>query len=188
MKQPLFLLQMAGTSGAGKSTLARRISQHTGAVVIDYDVIKSAALDAGIGWDDAGRVGYGASRALADSLLCQGNSVILDSPCRFQQIVDAGVAIAVERGAAYGFIECVLNDERMLRQRMTTRQRHRSQRRAFDVPPPDAPHDGMADATGTIRIPETKFPTSPWLRIDTHHSVDECLERALRYLAERLSA
>lgn len=181
----MFLLQMAGTSGVGKSTLARLIGKHTGAVVVDYDVVKSAALDAGVAWDNAGKVGYGASRALADSLLQQGISVVLDSPCRFQQIVDQGLAIAGIRGATYAFIECVLLDEDMLRQRMQTRQRHRSQRVAFDVPPPDAPNDVMADVAGVIHIPETKVPTSPWVRIDTHQPLDHCLTRALAYLNER---
>ncbi len=93
---PSFLLQMAGRSGAGKSTLARLVGARTGAVVIDLDVVKTASLDAGSTWDLAGRIGYEASRALADSLLGQRRSVILDSPCRFQQIVDGGSAIAVQ--------------------------------------------------------------------------------------------
>ena len=38
---------MAGTSGVGKSTLAQQIATQTGAVTIDLDVIKSAALEAG---------------------------------------------------------------------------------------------------------------------------------------------
>ncbi|MDP9310267.1 MAG: ATP-binding protein [Chloroflexota bacterium] len=185
MQRSLFLLQMAGTSGVGKSTLARLIGQHTGAAVVDYDVVKSAALDAGVAWDQAGRVGYGASRAIADSLLHQGMSVILDSPCRFQQIVDEGSNLARMRGAVYGFIECVLTDEPVLRQRMQTRRRHRSQRRAFDVPPPDAPNDVMANAAGGIRIPESKVPTTPWIRIDTAQSVEQCLALAIQYLDDR---
>jgi hypothetical protein len=49
------------------STLARLIGQHTWAVVIDYDVVKSAALDAGVTWDMGGRIGYEGSRAVVDS-------------------------------------------------------------------------------------------------------------------------
>jgi predicted kinase len=128
MTWPLFLLQMAGTSGAGKSTLAHLLGQRTGAAAIDYDVVKSAALDAGAAWDLAGRVGYGASRAIAATLLRQGRSVILDSPCRFQMIVDEGTAIARASGAAYAFVECVLGDEPELRRRMQARPRQRSQR------------------------------------------------------------
>jgi predicted kinase len=95
---PPFLLQIAGGSGAGKSTLACLIGKRTGAVVIDLDAIKPAALDAGSPWDLAGRIGYGVSCAVAGSLLGQRKSVILDSPCRFQQIVDRGSAIAEQHG------------------------------------------------------------------------------------------
>lgn len=184
MAWPLFLLQMAGTSGAGKSTLAHLLGQRTGAATIDYDVVKSAALDAGAAWDLAGRVGYGASRALAAALLRQGHSVILDSPCRFQMIVDEGTAIARASGAAYAFVECVLGDEPELRRRMQARPRQRSQRLAFDRPPPDAPGDVLADASGTIHVPASALPPGPWLRVDTAQPIEHCLEQALRYLAE----
>ncbi len=180
----MFLLQMAGVSGAGKSTLARLIGQHTGAVVIDYDVVKSAALEAGVTWDEAGRVGYGASRAVADSVLAQGLSVVLDSPCRFRQIVDEGLAIAKARGAAYTFIECTLLDEGLMRHRIQTRERYRSQRVAFDVPPPEAPGDPKAVANYSH---ETEYPESPWLRISTQQAQEQCLALALNYLSSRSS-
>lgn len=181
----MFLLQMAGVSGAGKSSLARSIGRHTGAVVIDYDVVKSAALDTGFTWHEAGRIGYGTSRAVADSLLAQGLSVVLDSPCRFQQIVDEGTAIAQSRGAAYAFIECGIVDEDVVRQRMNARERYRSQRVAFDVPPPDAPFDPKAVADYSHN---TKYPTSPWLFIDTQQSPEHCLTLALDYLNNRANS
>jgi predicted kinase len=183
----LFLVQMAGMSGVGKSTLARRLADYLRAVVLDYDLVKSAALDAGAAWELAGGVGYRASHALADAILHQGNSVILDSPCRFQQLVDVGTSIASRRGATYAFIECILADENELRRRMSIRPRHRSQRRAFDIPPPDAPNDVMRDEAGQIRIPQSKVPASPWLQIDMSQSLDSCLANAQAYLA-RLDA
>ena len=42
-----FLLQMAGMPGSGKSALARLIGRSTKAIVIDKDVLKTAALEAG---------------------------------------------------------------------------------------------------------------------------------------------
>src|SRR5262245_39655858 len=92
----LFLLQMGGTSGTGKSALAHMIGQQTGAVIIDYDVIKSAALDAGAEWELSGRIGYMTGWALANAVLLQGASVILDSPSRFRQIVEQGAAIGID--------------------------------------------------------------------------------------------
>lgn len=188
MESKVFLLQMAGTSGAGKSTLARLIGEWTGAVVIDYDVLKSAALDAGATWDLAGRTGYRTGQAIAGSVLQQGMSVILDSPSRFQQIVDTGLATAAAHDATYAFVECVLPDETELRRRLQGRQRQRSQRMAFDIPPPDAPNDVMADASGIVRVPESKFPSSPWLKIDTRQSPARCLALVLEYLDGLCSA
>jgi hypothetical protein len=117
-------------------------------------------------------------------LLEQGISVILDSPCRFEFIIDGGTAIAAKHSVPYAFIECVLTDEDELRRRMQTRKRHRSQRVAFDKPPTDAPNDVMVDASGEIIIHETKYPSSKWLQVDTSQSVDQYLDRALDYLAE----
>lgn len=179
-----FLLQMAGASGTGKSSLALAIIQQVDAVIIDLDIVKSTALDAGTSWDMAGRIGYGVSRAIAKSILEQGKNVILDSPCRFQQIVDEGTAIASQMGVIYAFIECVLPDETLNRQRMKHRLRHRSQRVAFDRPPPDAPHDAMKDNTGKIKVPQTIYPDSPWIQVDTAQLLEVCVEEALAYLRD----
>lgn len=42
----MFFLQMSGFPGSGKSTLARFVAQHTGAVVIDHDIVKTALMEA----------------------------------------------------------------------------------------------------------------------------------------------
>ena len=182
IKNNLFLLQMAGTSGTGKSTLAQKIAQQTAAVVIDYDVIKSAALEAGTSWDMSGRVGYRASRAIASSLLEQGISVILDSPCRFEFIVNGGLALAAQYHIPYAFIECLLTDEDELRRRIQSRKPQRSQRVAFDKPPIDAPTDVMTNKTGKILIHQTKYPESPWLQVDTSKPITQNIKHALTYL------
>jgi len=58
---------MAGAPGTGKSALAAALGQQIGAVVLDKDVVKSALLDAGIGWETAGVAASEAMFALADS-------------------------------------------------------------------------------------------------------------------------
>lgn len=173
---------MAGTSGVGKSTLAQRIASRTGAVIIDLDVIKSAALEAGASWDMSGRVGYRASHAIADSLLKQGLSVILDSPCRFDFIVDSGMTLAAKHKIPYAFIECVLADQDELKRRMSHRKRQRSQRAAPDQAPTDAPTDTMVNETGNIMLHKTKYPKSPWLQVDMSEPVQQVLEKSLVYL------
>ena len=66
MTKPLLLIQMAGRSGVGKSTLAKLVAPKIGAVIIDYDTLKTAALEAGCSWYLAAAVGYGASRAITN--------------------------------------------------------------------------------------------------------------------------
>ena len=69
MTEAPFLLQMAGAPGSGKSALARLIGRCTDAVVIDKDVLKTAALEAGADDTLAGGIAYEAFFALADHLL-----------------------------------------------------------------------------------------------------------------------
>jgi len=186
-KRDLFLLQMAGSSGVGKSTLAQKIALQTAAAVIDYDVIKSAALEAGTTWDMSGRIGYRASHAIAGSLLKQGISVVLDSPCRFEFIVDSGTALAAELSVPYAFIECMLADENELRRRMQSRKRQRSQRVAFDQAPVDAPLDVMTDEAGKINMSQTKHPKSRWLQVNTGELIEQNVEQAMLYLKELIT-
>ena len=82
----LFLLQMAGVPGSGKSALARLIGRATDAVVLDKDVLKTAALEAGIEEPAAGSVAYESFFALANHLLGQDRSVVLDSPSFWETI------------------------------------------------------------------------------------------------------
>jgi hypothetical protein len=130
----------------------------------------------------SGRVGYGASRAIAGSLLEQGTSVILDSPCRFEFIVDGGTALAAKYSVPYAFIECVLADEDERRRRMQSRKRQRSQRVAFDKAPADAPTDVMTDEAGKTIMHKTKYPKSRWLQVDTSESIEQNVEQSLAYL------
>ena len=95
-----FLLQLAGLPGSGKSALGRLIATRTGAVLLDKDVLKTAALDAGAGDSLAGQIAYESFFALAAHLLGQDVSVVLDSPSFYDTIPAKGAAIAAERLAS----------------------------------------------------------------------------------------
>ncbi|WP_165356756.1 AAA family ATPase [Nocardioides zhouii] len=84
------LVQMSGIPGTGKSTLAARLGERLGYVVLDTDVVKSALLRSGIPLEQSGRATYAATLDVAAHLLAQGQSVILDSPCRYPELLDAG--------------------------------------------------------------------------------------------------
>ena len=161
-----FLLQMAGVPGSGKSALARLIARATGAVVIDKDVLNTAALETGAGESIAGGIAYEASSALADHLLGQGHCVVLDSPSFWATIPAKGAAIAQERCVPYYFIECVCDDREELARRLRDRPRLRSN-----------PGEEALEMQA-----ETIAPAGAYLRIDTTQLLERCLQLALDYL------
>ncbi len=163
MADKLFLLQMAGAPGSGKSALARLIGRCAGAVVIDKDVLKTAALATGTEDQPAGRIAYEGFFGLAGHLLGQGHSVVLDSPSFYETIPAKGAAIAAERQAPYYFIECICADEAELRRRLRDRPRLPSQ--------PSEPVEA-----------QTIAPAGAYLRIDTTQPIERCLALALDYL------
>jgi predicted kinase len=167
MTETSFLLQMAGAPGSGKSALARLIGSCTDAVVIDKDVLKTAALEAGADEALAGGIAYEAFFALADHLLGQSWSVILDSPCYFETIASKGAAIAARRHVSYHFIECVCADREELARRLRDRSRLPTQ------------PDDIAEADPAR---ETIAPTGAYLRVDTTQPIERCLALALDYL------
>jgi predicted kinase len=161
-----FLLQMAGVPGSGKSALARLIGARSDAVVLDKDVIKTAALDAGADEKLAGPLAYEAFFALANHLLGQELAVVLDSPSFWETIPARGAAIAAERMVPYYFIECYCPDRGELARRLRERSRLRSNpgEEALDSPV------------------ETIAPPGAYLRIDTTQPIERCLQVALDYL------
>jgi predicted kinase len=164
-----FLLQMAGVPGSGKSALARLIGVATGAVVIDKDVLKTAVLHSGAGESLAGPAAYEALFALADHLLGQDLSVVLDSPSFYDTVPAKGAAIAQARCLPYYFIECVCNDRDELARRLRERTRLRSN-----------PGEEALEFNAT-----TIAPPGAHLRIDTMQPIERSLDLALDYLCAR---
>jgi predicted kinase len=126
----MFFCQMAGFPGSGKSTLARLIAKNTGAIVIDHDIVKSALLesiDENINAKDAGRISYHIEWTLIDFHLSQGQSVILDSPCLYSEMVEKGLNLTNKHNAKYKYVECYLNDMNEINKRLKNRKRMVSQ-------------------------------------------------------------
>lgn len=178
-----FLLQLAGAPASGKSKLAAAIASQRLAVIINSDVVKSTLLDAGVEWKLAGPAAYQTLFALADDLLGQGHSVILDSPSHYSYIPENGERIAREHGVPYRFIELACEDIGELRRRLAERTPRRSQMRDLDTPPPDG------GSTFTHAIPTgthqwlTHGPAGGYARLDTTEPFDTYLRQALDYLA-----
>jgi predicted kinase len=161
-----FLLQMAGMPGAGKSALARLIGRSTKAIVLDKDVLKTAALEAGADEKLASGIAYDTFFALASHMLSQGWTVVLDSPSFWATIPKRGSELAAERHVPYFFIECYCDDDLELARRLRER-----------TPMASQPGVEVLDESW-----ETIPPPDAHLRVDTTQPIDHSLSIALDYL------
>jgi len=186
----LQLVQMSGAPGAGKTTIARALVRRRRLVALDHDVVKTALLESGGTFASTGAASYRVLLALAGDVLDQGYGVVIDSPCFYDKLVEAGQRLAAQHRAVYRYIECVTDDIGVLDERLRSRPRRRSQRPSIDVPPVDlaagTDRDGMEtfrDGTELFRdwIASMKRPAA-YLRLDTARPVGECVADALAYL------
>ena len=164
----VIVVQMHGEPGSGKSTVARELGRRLGAVVLDKDVIKSALLSGGIGWDAASSGAYEVYFAVARSLVEQGHRVVLDNPVFWPRVEDQWLATAALAGSPAILIECVCTDRAELRRRLASRAALASQpREPLDL----TRHEGAA-------------PTSfePRLVLDTTQALETVVEDAMAYV------
>jgi predicted kinase len=129
---------MSGAPGSGKSTTAKLLAQSIDGVVIDHDIIRSTVLEHKISFDEAAKLAYDLSWALAENIIKQERSVIIDSPCNYKEVLDQGTALTQQYGYDYWYVECKVDDVNLLDERLRKRVPLRSQRTGVDRPPPDA--------------------------------------------------
>ncbi|MCY9545667.1 AAA family ATPase [Lysinibacillus xylanilyticus] len=127
----MFFVQMSGFPGSGKSTLSREIAKKTGCIIIDHDIVKSALLNSidevSIDGKLAGKISYNIDWSLVEFHLSQGHSVILDSPCLYEELIDKGTKLSVKYNVRYKYIECYLDDFKEINYRLKNRERMISQ-------------------------------------------------------------
>ncbi|KAI1429975.1 ABC transporter [Xylaria sp. FL1777] len=129
-------IQMSGAPGSGKSTVARLLRPSIGAVIIDHDVLRSSLLESDIiPFDQAAKQAYLLQWALARDAMEQGLSVIIDSTCNYEEVLNRGATLAAQHGYKYWYVECKVQDIDLLDQRLRTRNPMASQRTAVDSPP-----------------------------------------------------
>lgn len=171
----MFLLQMSGFPGSGKSTLARSIAKHTGAVVIDHDVVKTALMEAmneSVNNKDTGNVSYSIEWALIDFHLSHGHSVIHDSPCFYSSMLDNGEQLSRKHGAAYKYVECCLEDMAEVNRRL--QQRYRMISQIAEVHSEEGFRKRLADSKRPL--------DGNYLIVDTSKPVEHYLESVLEYM------
>ncbi len=172
----MFFVQMSGFPGSGKSALSRLIGKRTGAVLIDHDIIKSALLnsieDIPIDVHIAGMISYHIDWSLIDFHLSQGQSVVFDSPCFYQEMVDKGIDLAKKYNAVYKYVECRLNDFQEVNYRLKNRDRMISQIKEI-----------QSEAAFNYSIQNSKKPTDiQCLLIDTALPLDSYIDEVIKYI------
>ncbi|MFJ7698461.1 AAA family ATPase [Lysinibacillus fusiformis] len=127
----MFFVQMSGFPGSGKSTLSRQIAERTGAVIIDHDIVKSALLQSTeeiqIDSKLTGKISYNIDWSLIEFYLSQGQNVVFDSPCLYQEMIDRGIAMSKKYNVKYKYVECYLDDFQEINFRLKNRERMISQ-------------------------------------------------------------
>jgi predicted kinase len=85
---------MSGAPGSGKSAMDKLLARSIHGVVIDHDNIKFTLLEDIISFNGSAKVTYRLDWALAESMIEQEWSVIIDGHCNYKEILDQGTALA----------------------------------------------------------------------------------------------
>jgi predicted kinase len=132
--------EMSGAPGSGKSTLANLLAQSLNGIVINHDLLKSFLLenDLGTSFNQVAKLTYNLQWTLAEDVIKQGRTVIIDSTCNYEETLTQGTALAERYGYEYKYVECKVNDIDLLDQRLHSSVSLRIQRKGVNIPPPDA--------------------------------------------------
>ncbi len=174
----MFFVQMSGFPGSGKSTLSRQIAKRTGAVIIDHDVVKSALLqsteDFPMDAKLAGKVSYNIDWSLIELHLSQGQSVVFDSPCFYQEMVDRGIGLSRKYNVKYKYVECLLDDFEKVNNRLRNRETMVSQIREVN-----------SEEVFKQAIENSEKPTGyKWITVDTGRPLGSYIDEVVKYINE----
>lgn len=177
------LLQLSGVPGTGKSTLARSLAVDLDLVVLDSDVLKSALLSADVSFETAGPATYAAVLAVASDLLAQGRSVVVDSPCRYVELLVSGRRVARQARVPYRLVELWADDPADLLPRLAARAARPSQ------VTPGAARWELGTPVETLRGWQEQLvrPETGWLRIDALADPSALLAEVREWLVASVS-
>jgi predicted kinase len=118
------LVVTAGLPGAGKSTIAEVVGHRLGIPVVSVDPIESAILRAGIDADEpTGLAAYLVAETIAEGVLGNGGSVIVDAVNAVEPARTQWVKLATRQNTAIRFLEVICSDPELHRERLAGRDR-----------------------------------------------------------------
>ncbi|MDF2606748.1 MAG: hypothetical protein K0S34_943 [Bacillales bacterium] len=172
----MFFVQMSGCPGSGKSTLARQIAKRTGAVIVDHDIVKSALLhsidESIINNEQAGKISYNIDWSLIEFLFSQGQSVVFDSPCLYEVMIEKGTNLSKKYNVKYKYVECFLEDMEEINSRLKTRKRLISQINEI-----------KSEEAFKLTIDNSKKPSDyECLVVDTNQKLENYIQEVIEYL------
>ncbi len=158
---------MHGEPASGKTTLARALAAKLNAVVLEMDVITAALVRSTVDVSAPGSVVYELHYSIAEHLLGQGISVVLDNPVYRAFVEQRSRTVADGFGAAWTMIECVCYDTDAVSECLRQRDRF--------------PHQSQQMANWR-EVPGTSEPGSERLIIETNAPLEQCVRLALDYV------
>jgi predicted kinase len=179
------LVQMSGVPGSGKSTVAILLAQSIDGVVINHDLIRSFFLENNNSFEQSAKLAYRFQWMLAEDMIKQGRTVIIDSTCNYKETLDEGTALAQQYSYSYRYVECRVDDVDLLEGRLRNRVSLRSQRTGVNSPPPDATdsrhkEDYRLDFKRWIEKPYR--PARDGIVVDSTSSPEKCLDHILKQI------
>ena len=182
------IIQMSGAPGSGKSSIANLLAQSEliNAVVINHDLIKSFFLELDMSLDQAAKLAYRLDWTLAEDMIKQGRSVIIDSVCNYNELINDGIALARKYGYDYKYIECKVGDIDLLDRRLQTRTSLRSQRTGVNRPPAGASGTSHSAEDSHALFKKWENPCRPdddVIVVDSTVGLEECLAHVLKQIA-----
>jgi predicted kinase len=187
-----FLIQMSGPPGSGKSTLARLLARSIDGIVMNHDLIKAFFLESShLPFQESAKLAYRLDWVLAEDMMQQGRSVVVDSVCNYDEVLERGTALARKYGYVYRYVECRVEDLDLLNRRLRARISLRSQRTGVNKPPLDSASNATeTDEDSAALFRKWMNPRRPGdakvlIVVDSTHPPEECLQSVLKQLGFR---
>lgn len=168
-------IQLSGVPGSGKSTLAKAISQKIDVIIIDHDVTKTALLEQIDNQNlsqSIGQLSYHVDWKLIDFLLGQKKTIIFDSPCLYDEILEKGMSLSKKHNCSYKYIECFNENYAEIEERLNSRDSMLSQINRYES------YDSFFNALINSKKPrQTHFMT-----VDTSKPIETYLANVMTYI------